>query len=80
MLKNMTDMRKLVTGLTRLLSAKGTVIGRLRKRAKEEGGTVEAYIGDVEGEISPLIHAFIHLCVNFIFRPYPAVAKQFVSL
>jgi magnesium transporter len=50
MLKRITDMRRLVTGLTRLLGAKHQVIGRLRKRAKEEGGGVEAYIGDVEGE------------------------------
>ncbi|OWZ60459.1 cation transporter [Cryptococcus neoformans c45] len=60
MLKNMTDMRKLVTGLTRLLSAKGTVIGRLRKRAKEEGGTVEAYIGDVEDHILLLQNSLYH--------------------
>lgn len=78
MLKNMTDMRKLVTGLTRLLIAKGAVIGRLRKRAKEEGGTVEAYIGDVEGD-SLFMCPFILVLTSFL-RPYPAVAKQFVSL
>lgn len=65
MLKNMTDMRKLVTGLTRLLIAKGAVIGRLRKRAKEEGGTVEAYIGDVEGDYRLCAHSS---CTNVIFK------------
>ncbi|KAE8537631.1 hypothetical protein D1P53_005687 [Cryptococcus gattii VGV] len=60
MLKNMTDMRKLVTGLTRLLIAKGAVIGRLRKRAKEEGGTVEAYIGDVEGDSCLCAHSSLY--------------------
>ncbi len=50
MLKRMTDMKRLVTGLSRLLGAKSQVIGRLRKRGAEIGGGVEAYIGDVEGE------------------------------
>lgn len=50
MLKRITEMRRLVTGLTRTLGAKGAVIGRLRKRAKEEGGAVDAYLSDVEGE------------------------------
>ena len=52
MLKRITDMRQLMTGLTRLLGAKHQVIGKLRKRAAEGGGGVEAYIGDVEGEPS----------------------------
>ncbi|WVN85663.1 uncharacterized protein L203_100812 [Cryptococcus depauperatus CBS 7841] len=51
MLRNITDMRKLVTGLGRLLSSKGAVVGQLRKRTKEEGKNVEAYIGDVEDHI-----------------------------
>ncbi|WVQ79655.1 hypothetical protein IAT38_001755 [Cryptococcus sp. DSM 104549] len=60
MLRRITDMRKLVTGLTRLLSAKGAVVGRLRKRASEEGGTVAAYIGDVEDHILLLQTSLYH--------------------
>lgn len=51
MIKRITDTRKLVTGLSRLLHGKHNVVGRMRKRAKLldfEG--VEAYIGDLEGE------------------------------
>lgn len=50
MIKRITDTRKLVTGLSRLLHGKHAVVGRMRKRAKIldfEG--VEAYIGDLEG-------------------------------
>lgn len=50
MIKRITDTRKLVTGLSRLLHGKHAVVGRMRKRAKVldfEG--VEAYIGDLEG-------------------------------
>jgi len=50
MLKRITDTRRLVAGLSRLLGAKHQVIGRLRKRGAEVGGGVEAYLGDVEGE------------------------------
>ncbi|WVR06776.1 hypothetical protein IAU60_003811 [Kwoniella sp. DSM 27419] len=60
MLKRITDMRRLVTGLTRLLGAKGAVIGRLRKRAREEGVTMEAYIGDVEDHILLLQTSLYH--------------------
>jgi len=51
MIKRITDTRKLVTGLSRLLHGKHNVVGRMRKRARLldfEG--VEAYIGDLEGE------------------------------
>jgi Mg2+ and Co2+ transporter CorA len=51
MIKRITDTRKLVTGLSRLLHGKHAVVGRMRKRARLldfEG--VEAYIGDLEGE------------------------------
>ena len=51
MLRRMMMTRKLVTGLSRLLGAKNQVIGKLRKRAKESGGGVEAYIGDVEDHV-----------------------------
>jgi magnesium transporter len=50
MIKRITDTRKLVTGLSRLLHGKHNVVGRMRKRARLldfEG--VEAYIGDLEG-------------------------------
>ncbi|WRT66670.1 uncharacterized protein IL334_003630 [Kwoniella shivajii] len=60
MLKRITDMRRLVTGLTRLLGAKGAVIGRLRKRSREEGTTMEAYIGDVEDHILLLQTSLYH--------------------
>lgn len=50
MLKRMTDTRKLVTGLGRLLGAKNQVVGKLRKRIAEEGGAVGAYIGDLQGK------------------------------
>ncbi|ODN95364.1 hypothetical protein L198_04760 [Cryptococcus wingfieldii CBS 7118] len=60
MLKNITDVRKLVTGLTRLLGAKGVVIGRLRKRARNEDNNVEAYIGDVEDHILLLQTSLLH--------------------
>ncbi|WWC69892.1 uncharacterized protein I206_103835 [Kwoniella pini CBS 10737] len=60
MLKRITDMRRLVTGLTRLLGAKGAVIGRLRKRAREDGTTMEAYIGDVEDHILLLQTSLYH--------------------
>ena len=56
MLKRITDTRRLVTGLSRLLGAKHQVIGRLRKRGAETGGGVEAYIGDVEGESASRHH------------------------
>lgn len=49
MLRRITDTRKLVTGLTRLLGTKNQVVSRLRKRAKEGRNHVEVYIGDVEG-------------------------------
>lgn len=51
MVKRITDTRKLVTGLSRLLHGKHNVVGRMRKRARLldfEG--VEAYIGDLEGK------------------------------
>ncbi|WWC94542.1 hypothetical protein V866_001388 [Kwoniella sp. B9012] len=60
MLKRITDMRRLVTGLTRLLGAKGAVIARLRKRAREQGATMEAYIGDVEDHILLLQTSLYH--------------------
>ena len=57
LLKRITDTRRLVTGLSRLLGAKHHVIGGLRKRGTELGGGVDAYIGDVEGEVFPPRHA-----------------------
>ncbi|EIW66008.1 hypothetical protein TREMEDRAFT_35729, partial [Tremella mesenterica DSM 1558] len=51
MLRRIMDTRRLVTGLSRLLGAKHQVIGKLRKRATESGGGVEAYIGDVEDHV-----------------------------
>jgi magnesium transporter len=49
MLRRITEMRRLTTGLTRLLGSKYQVVTRLKKRAAEENGDVGAYIGDVQG-------------------------------
>jgi magnesium transporter len=66
MLKRMTDTRRLITGLSRLLIPKSEVVGRLKKRAEEVagrrsgyvgmqqaglvGGEMVTYIGDVQGQ------------------------------
>lgn len=50
LLHRMTEMRRLVTGLTRLLGAKHQVVTRLRKRAALGGGEVGVYISDVQGK------------------------------
>jgi hypothetical protein len=61
MLKRITDMRKLVTGLSRLLGTKHQVIAKMRKRAMEgDNGAVEAYIGDVEGESTSIVDQCLH--------------------
>ncbi|KAK4687837.1 magnesium transporter, partial [Tremellales sp. Uapishka_1] len=53
MLKRITDMRRLVTGLGRLLGGKSQVVQRLRKRtsSSKDGGEVGAYIGDLQDHI-----------------------------
>ena len=53
MLRRITELRRLTTGLTRLLGSKYQVVTRLKKRAAEENGEVGAYIGDVQGESTP---------------------------
>jgi len=50
MIRHITHMRKLVTGLTRLLGTKHSVVGEMRKRLAEQSKGFDAYIGDVEGE------------------------------
>ena len=52
MVRHITHMRKLVTGMTRLLGTKHSVVGEMRKRVAEfgSGQGVDVYIGDVEGE------------------------------
>ena len=67
MLKRMTDTRRLITGLSRLLIPKSEVVGRLRKRAEEVagrrggasyelvGGEMVTYIGDVQGKMDSLL-------------------------
>ncbi len=50
MLRRMTEMRRLVTGMTRLLGFKHQVVSVLKRRAGNEGGEVGAYIGDIHGE------------------------------
>jgi Mg2+ and Co2+ transporter CorA len=50
LLRRIVEMRRIVTGMTRLLGTKHQVVGRLRKQLAESGnGSVEAYVGDVEG-------------------------------
>lgn len=53
MVRHITHMRKLVTGMTRLLGTKHSVVGEMRKRVAEYGSGqgVDVYIGDVEGEV-----------------------------
>jgi magnesium transporter len=54
MLRRMTELRRLTTGLTRLLGSKYQVVTKLKKRAAEDNGEVGAYIGDVQGERVPV--------------------------
>ncbi|KAJ9107477.1 hypothetical protein QFC21_000930 [Naganishia friedmannii] len=60
LLQRMTEMRRLVTGLTRLLGAKHQVIKRLRKRAAIKGGEVGVYISDVQDHIIMLQTSLLH--------------------
>lgn len=55
MIKHITHMRKVVTGLTRLLGAKHAVVGEMRKRMAEQTKGFDAYIGDVEGKWSHFV-------------------------
>lgn len=60
MLKRMTDVRRIVTGLSRLLSAKFQVMARLKKRADKGDAEVIAYIGDVQDHIMMLQSSLSH--------------------
>ncbi|GHJ86096.1 hypothetical protein NliqN6_2498 [Naganishia liquefaciens] len=60
LLHRMTEMRRLVTGLTRLLGAKYQVVSRLRKRAALGGGEVGVYISDVQDHIIMLQTSLLH--------------------
>lgn len=53
MIRHITHMRKLVTGMTRLLGTKHSVVGEMRKRVADRGSGqgVDVYIGDVEGKL-----------------------------
>ena len=79
MIKRITDTRKLVTGLSRLLHGKHNVVGRMRKRARLldfEG--VEAYIGDLEGEAHSgffLSAPSLGIRWKLIPRSYPSTRK-----
>ena len=71
MVRHMTQTRKLVTGLTRLLGTKHQVVGLMRKRVAEHGEGVEEYMGDVEGEceagrVTVLIHQIISCCCKTV--------------
>ena len=77
LLRRITDTRRLVTGLSRLLGGKHQVIGRLRKRGAELGGGVEAYIGDVEGEI---LHSVNAVKTDGMTRPCFVASDELVSL
>lgn len=60
MLKRMTEVRRIVTGLSRLLSAKFQVMARLKKRADKADAEVVAYIGDVQDHIMMLQSSLSH--------------------
>lgn len=60
MLRRITDIRRIVAGLTRLLSAKLNVITRLKRRAKDGDAEVVAYIGDVQDHIIMLQTSLNH--------------------
>lgn len=77
MLKRITDTRRLVTGLSRLLGAKHQVIGRLRKRGAEIGEGVEAYIGDLEGDF---VHILMLSELRGSYRSRTAAANELVPL
>jgi len=56
----MTDMRKLVAGLSRILGTKHHVVARLLKQSADKGGSIEAYMGDVEDHILLLQNSLYH--------------------
>ncbi|TXT09019.1 hypothetical protein VHUM_02493 [Vanrija humicola] len=60
MLRSMTDMRRLVSGLSRLLHGKQSVVASMLKRAGESGNDVEAYLSDVNDHILLLQTSFYH--------------------
>jgi Mg2+ and Co2+ transporter CorA len=62
MLRSMTNMRRLVTGLSRLLVGKHAVVASLLKRAHESraGGDDEAYLSDVADHILLLQTSLYH--------------------
>ncbi len=52
MLRRMVQVRRLTSGLSRLLGSKQQVVRQLKKRAGNQRGEVWAYIGDVQGEFT----------------------------
>ena len=74
----MTEMRRLVTGLTRLLGAKYQVVSRLRKRAALGGGEVGVYISDVQGK--PIRYAKHEDKTEILYRSYHYAANISSSL
>jgi Mg2+ and Co2+ transporter CorA len=77
MVKHMTHMRKLVSGLSKLLGTKHTVVGLMRKRVAESGKGIDAYIGDVEGELFVSINQGNPGLKD---RPHFAAPKQLAAL
>ncbi|CDZ98210.1 Mg2 transporter protein, CorA-like/Zinc transport protein ZntB [Phaffia rhodozyma] len=68
-LKRMVNMRRLTTGLTRLLGPKREVVGRLRKRVEElgkegwgggSGREMGIYFGDIQDHIIELQSTLLH--------------------
>lgn len=49
LLQRIVEVRRIVTGMTRMLGAKHQVVGRLRKRMEDGDLNEAAYVGDVEG-------------------------------
>jgi Mg2+ and Co2+ transporter CorA len=54
LLQRIVEVRRIVTGMTRMLGAKHQVVGRLRKRLEDGDLAEAAYVGDVEGRSIPL--------------------------
>ncbi|KAL7415480.1 hypothetical protein BDY24DRAFT_383090 [Mrakia frigida] len=87
MLKRMTDTRRLITGLSRLLIPKSEVVGRLRKRAEEVsgrrsgwqhggvGGEMVTYIGDIQDHILSMQSTLLHY-EQILSQAQPAYVSQ----
>lgn len=60
MLRSIANMRRLVTGLSRMLGGKHTVVAALLKRTRDSADDVEAYLSDVHDHILLLQTSLYH--------------------